>query len=71
MLEAAGFGIDGGGSFDALIQWSPFPLDVAFAAWARITAGGTMLIAVSLSLDVTGPQPSAHHRPGLATGADV
>ncbi|HEY2284832.1 MAG TPA: DUF6603 domain-containing protein [Streptosporangiaceae bacterium] len=55
--EVAGFGLDGGGSFDALIQWSPFALDVSFAAWAKITAGGMTLIAVSLSLDVTGPQP--------------
>ena len=55
--EAAGFGLDGGGSFDALIQWSPFALDVAFAAWAKITAGGSTLIAVSLSLGVTGPEP--------------
>ena len=33
--EAGGFGIDGGGSFDALISWSPFWLDVAFQAWVR------------------------------------
>ncbi|MFI7545694.1 DUF6603 domain-containing protein [Actinoplanes sp. NPDC049599] len=55
--EEAGFGIDGGGSFDGLIQWSPFMLDVAFAAWVKITFGGAPLLALSLSLNVTGPQP--------------
>jgi len=52
-----GFVLDAAGSFDALIQWSPFALDVAFAAWAKVTAGGSTLMAISLSLEVTGPQP--------------
>jgi hypothetical protein len=51
------FALDGGGSFDALIQWSPFALDVAFAAWAKITSGGSTLLAASIALDVTGPRP--------------
>jgi hypothetical protein len=51
------FALDGGGSFDALIQWSPFSLDVAFAAWAKITSGGSTLLAASIALEVTGPRP--------------
>jgi hypothetical protein len=51
------FALDGGGSFDALIQWSPFTLDVAFAAWVKITSGGSTLLAASVALEVTGPQP--------------
>ena len=55
--EEGGFALDGGGSFDALIQWSPFSLDVAFAAWAKITSGGSTLLAASIALEVTGPRP--------------
>ncbi|HET7800905.1 MAG TPA: DUF6603 domain-containing protein, partial [Humibacillus xanthopallidus] len=56
-LSAGGFGIDGGGSFDTLIQWSPFHLEVDVAAWVRITAGGTTILSLNLSLSVTGPAP--------------
>jgi hypothetical protein len=52
-----GFGIDGGGSFDALIQWSPFALDVAFAAWVRVFGPSGTLLAISVSVNVTGPTP--------------
>jgi len=55
--EEAPFALDGGGSFDALIQWSPFSLDVAFAAWVKITSGGSTLMAASVALEVTGPRP--------------
>ena len=55
--EEGPFALDGGGSFDALIQWSPFSLDVAFAAWAKITSGGSTLLAASVALEVTGPRP--------------
>jgi len=55
--EESGFGLDGGGSFDSLIQWLPFSLDVAFAAWVKITSGGSILAAMSVALEVTGPQP--------------
>jgi hypothetical protein len=54
--EEGPFTLDGGGSFDALIQWSPFALDVAFAAWAKITSGGSTLLAASVALEVTGPR---------------
>jgi len=56
-LSAGGFGIDGGGSFDTLIQWSPFHLEVDVAAWVRVTAGGTTILSLNLSLSVTGPAP--------------
>jgi hypothetical protein len=56
-LTAAGFGIEGGGSFDTLIQWSPFHLEVDVAAWVRITAGGTTILSLNLLLSVTGPAP--------------
>jgi hypothetical protein len=56
-LSAGGFGIDGGGSFDTLIQWSPFHIEVDVAAWVRVTAGGTTILSLNLSLSVTGPAP--------------
>jgi hypothetical protein len=51
------FGVDGGGSFDALIQWSPFALDIAFAAWVRVFGPTGTLLAISVELNVTGPTP--------------
>jgi hypothetical protein len=51
------FALDGGGSFDALIQWSPFTLDVALALWVKITSGGSALLAASVAVEVTGPRP--------------
>ncbi|MFI7602520.1 DUF6603 domain-containing protein [Actinoplanes sp. NPDC049681] len=52
-----GFGIDGGGAFDALVQWNPFGLDVAMQAWVRVFTPLGDLFAVRLALQVTGPQP--------------
>ena len=63
--EAAGFGIDGGGSFDALIQWSPFRIDAAFAAWVRVFGPTGTLLGISVALNVTGPTP--WHVTGKAT----
>ncbi|GAB3061334.1 hypothetical protein GCM10027053_24520 [Intrasporangium mesophilum] len=56
-LTAGAFGVDGGGSFDTLIQWSPFHLEVDVAAWVRITAGTTTILSLNLALSVTGPAP--------------
>ncbi|HET7474586.1 MAG TPA: DUF6603 domain-containing protein [Dermatophilaceae bacterium] len=56
-LAKSGFGVEGGGSFDALIQWSPFQLQVDLAAWVKITAGGSTLLSLRLTLHVTGPSP--------------
>jgi len=55
--EAGGFGVDGGGSFDALIQWAPFALDVSVAAWVRVFGPTGTLLGLRLALDVTGPEP--------------
>jgi hypothetical protein len=55
--EAAGFGVDGGGAFDALIQWSPFAVDVSFQAWVRIFGPTGTLLAAQLAVEVAGPQP--------------
>lgn len=56
-LEVGGFAVEGGGSFDTLVQWSPFHLEVDVAAWVRITAGGATILSLSLALSVTGPAP--------------
>lgn len=56
-LEVAGFGVSGGGSFDALIQWSPFHLEVDLTAFVKISLGDTTLLALSLAMTVTGPEP--------------
>lgn len=55
--EASGFGIDGDGSFDALISWSPFAVDVQFQAWVRVFAGSATLLAARVAVEVTGPRP--------------
>jgi hypothetical protein len=55
--EAGGFGVDGGGAFDALVQWSPFGLDVLMEAWVRVFSPAGTLFGARLSLEVTGPQP--------------
>jgi hypothetical protein len=56
-LEAGGFGIEGGGSFDTLVQWSPFHLEADVAAWVRVKAGGETILSLTLALSVTGPAP--------------
>jgi hypothetical protein len=56
-VAIGGFGIEGGGSFDALIQWSPFALDVGFAAWVRVFSPAGTLLAISVSVNITGPAP--------------
>lgn len=57
LFESGGFGVDGGGAFDALVQWVPFGLDVRFEAWIRIFSPAGTLCAARLALQVTGPQP--------------
>jgi hypothetical protein len=64
-LSTSGFAVEGGGSFDALIQWSPFQLQVDVAAWVKISAGGSTLLSLRLDLHVTGPSP--WHLTGKAT----
>ena len=55
--EAGGFGVDGGGAFDTLVQWVPFGLDVLVEAWVRIFTPAGTLCSARLALEVTGPQP--------------
>jgi len=55
--EKGGFGVDGGGAFDALVQWSPFGLAVLFEAWVKVFSPVGTLFAARLKVDVTGPQP--------------
>jgi len=55
--EKGGFGVDGGGAFDALVQWSPFGLDVAFEAWVKVFSPAGTLFGAHLKVAVTGPQP--------------
>jgi hypothetical protein len=62
---AGGFGVDGGGSFDALIQWSPFALEATFAAWLKLFSPAGTLASLSVSVTLTGPAP--WHVSGTAT----
>jgi hypothetical protein len=55
--EKGGFGVDGGGAFDALVQWSPFGLAVLFEAWVKVFSPVGTLFGARLKVDVTGPQP--------------
>ena len=53
----AGFGVNGGGAFDALVQWSPFFIDLDLQAWVKITAGGETLFSASINAELSGPTP--------------
>ena len=55
--QKGGFGVDGGGAFDALVQWSPFGLAVDFEAWVKVFSPVGTLFAARLKVAVTGPQP--------------
>ena len=63
--EAGGFGIDGGGAFDALVQWVPFGIDVGFEAWVRVFGPSGTLLAARVAVQITGPQP--WHVAGVAS----
>jgi hypothetical protein len=63
--EAGGFGIDGGGAFDALVQWVPFGIDVGFEAWVRVFGPTGTLLAARVAVQITGPQP--WHVAGVAS----
>jgi hypothetical protein len=53
----AGFGIEGGTEFDALVQFTPFELTTRVAFEIAITAGPVDLAGVWLEATVTGPNP--------------
>lgn len=52
-----GFTIAGGMGFDALFIFNPFSFEVAIEAWVDVRRGGFVLMAVSLGLTLTGPNP--------------
>jgi hypothetical protein len=55
--SAAGFSISGMLSFDALVQFAPFALDVEIAGSLALKSGETTLMGVDIRVHVTGPAP--------------
>ena len=55
--EIAGFGIEGGASFDALVEFSPFHLATRLGWYVSIKAAGADLAGVWLEASVEGPNP--------------
>jgi hypothetical protein len=55
--QIAGFGIEGGASFDALIEFSPFRLATRVGFYVAITAAGVDLAGIWLEASVEGPNP--------------
>lgn len=55
--EVAGFGIEGGGSFDALVSLSPLRLATHLGWYVHVTAAGADLAGVWLEASVEGPNP--------------
>jgi Family of unknown function (DUF6603) len=56
-VEAAGFALAGMASFDALVQFAPFRLDLDIAAALALMRGSTVLMSVAVRLRLTGPAP--------------
>ena len=63
--DVLGFGVSGGASFDALIQFSPFQLTTNVGFHVSIKAVGVDLAGVWLDASLTGPNP--WHVVGTAT----
>ena len=55
--EVAGFGIEGGTSFDALVEFSPFRLSTSLGWYVAVSAAGIDLAGVWLDASVEGPNP--------------
>ncbi|MCA9700361.1 MAG: hypothetical protein KC431_22735, partial [Myxococcales bacterium] len=55
--KAMGFVAEGGTSFHALIQFSPFHFRVDLEAWVSIRAGKVEILAVRLAGSLSGPNP--------------
>jgi hypothetical protein len=55
--EVAGFGIEGGASFDALVGFSPFRLATRLGWYVSVTAAGADLAGIWLEASVEGPNP--------------
>lgn len=52
-----GFTAEGGTSFDALIQFSPFHFRIDLHVWVTISALGKDILAVDLAANLEGPNP--------------
>jgi hypothetical protein len=63
--EVEGFGINGGASFDALINFSPFSLQTDLGYHISVKAAGVDLLGVWLDVTLSGPNP--WHVAGTAT----
>ncbi len=55
--KVAGFGIDGGAEFDAIIQFDPFKLKTSIGLHIAVTAVGVDLAGIWLSGSLEGPNP--------------
>lgn len=55
--EVAGFGIEGGSHFDALVYFSPFEMHTSIGCYVAITAAGIDLAGVWLDASLEGPNP--------------
>ncbi len=55
--EIAGFGIEGGSYFDALVYFSPFELHTSIGCYIAVTAAGIDLAGVWLDASLEGPNP--------------
>ena len=56
-FEAGGFEVQGELTFDALIQFSPFGMQIETSASVSIRNGGKTICSVRVSLHLTGPTP--------------
>lgn len=63
--RAAGFTLEGGFGFDALLELSPFGFDVGIGAYCAVSAGSFELLGVYLKGTLSGPTP--WHAVGTAT----
>jgi hypothetical protein len=55
--EVAGFGVEGGSHFDALVYFSPFEIQTSIGCYVAVTAGGLDLAGVWLDASLEGPNP--------------
>jgi hypothetical protein len=57
VAKVAGFGIEGGAEFDALIQFNPFRLRTSISFYVSVTAVGFELAGLLVRGDLEGPNP--------------
>ncbi|HSH58258.1 MAG TPA: DUF6603 domain-containing protein [Acidimicrobiales bacterium] len=56
-VEAAGFVLEGGMGFDALVTRVPFGFEVDIAAYLALKRGASTIMGISLRAHLTGPNP--------------